>query len=170
MIEQTKMMHLEIIVPTTDKELMDGRELSHEYIDHLSSHPNLQQYFELQNFHAEIDNMPEGYKSPFGVFLVGYINGLAAGTVAVRRLNKKTCEMKRLYVRPSFQGHRLGQALAERALLEAKNLGYSKMRLDNSRSVMGQANAIYKKLGFYEIERYNQNSVEDACFMEKMLS
>jgi GNAT superfamily N-acetyltransferase len=162
-------MNIEIIIATTAKELMDGRELSHEYVDHLGSQPFLQQYFESQHFHSEIDKMPEGYEFPDGVFLVAYINEVAAGTVAIRRLNGTTCEMKRLYVRPSFQGYSLGKRLIERSILEAKNLGYLKMRLDNSKSVMQKANAIYKSLGFYDIERYNTNSVADAYFMEKIL-
>jgi GNAT superfamily N-acetyltransferase len=163
-------MPIEIIIPRTKRELTDGRELSYEYIQHVGSQPPLRPYFEAQNFNEDIDKMPQGYEPPDGVYLVAYIEGVAAATVAVRRLNETTCEMKRLYVRPRFQGIGLGRLLTERAILEAKNLGYSKMRLDNSKSVMAKANAMYRSLGFYEIDPYNKNFVADAFFMEKNLS
>lgn len=162
-------MPIEIIIPRTQSELADGRKLSYEYIKHIGSEPLLRPYFDAQNFHADIDKMPQGYEFPDGVFLVAYINGAAAATVAVHRLDDTTCEMKRLYVRPQFQGNGLGKLLTERAIFEAKDLGYHKMRLDNSRSVMAKANAMYKRLGFYEIEPYNKNFVADAYFMEKIL-
>ena len=162
-------MPIEIIIPRTQSELADGRTLSYEYIKHIGSQPLLRPYFEAQNFDADIDKMPQGYEFPDGVFLVAYIDRVAAATVAVHRLDDTTCEMKRLYVRPQFQGNGLGKLLTERAILEAKDLGYHKMRLDNSRSVMAKANAIYKRMGFYEIEPYNKNFVADAYFMEKIL-
>jgi putative acetyltransferase len=162
-------MSIEIIKPSTQREITDGRALSYEYIDHMGGQPLLRPYFEAQNFDADIDKMPQGYEFPDGVFLVAYVDGVAAATVAVHRLDDTTCEMKRLYVRPQFQGNGLGKLLTERAILEAKDLGYHKMRLDNSRSVMAKANAMYKRLGFYEIEPYNKNFVADAYFMEKIL-
>jgi|SRR5688572_8868581 putative acetyltransferase len=162
-------MPIEIIIPKTQRELADGRMLSYEYIKHMRSQPSLRPYFEAQNFDADIDKMPQGYEFPDGVFLVAYIDEVAAATVAVHRLDGTTCEMKRLFVRPQFQGNGLGKLLTERAILEAKDLGYHKMRLDNSRSVMAKANAMYKRVGFYEIEPYNQNFVADAYFMEKIL-
>ena len=63
----------------------------------------------------------------------------------------------------------MGKLLVEKALDEAKHLGFTKMRLDNSKSAMEKANALYKALGFYEIDRYNENFVPDAYFMEKVL-
>lgn len=163
-------MAINITIAKTARELADGRQLNYEYIAHVGSQPILRQYFLAQNFSAEIDKMPQGYESPDGVFLVAYVDEVCAGTVAVRRLDRTTCEMKRLYVRPGFLGLGLGKQLCERALAEAKRLGYLKMRLDNSRSVMAKANDLYRSLGFYEITPYNNNNfVDDACFMEKVL-
>jgi ribosomal protein S18 acetylase RimI-like enzyme len=101
--------------------------------------------------------------------LLAYVDSEAAGTVALKRLDDDICEMKRLFVRSKFQGLGLGKKLAQQAIFEAKKLRYTKMRLDNSRSVMAKAVMLYKSLGFYEIEPYNENFVADALFMEKIL-
>jgi ribosomal protein S18 acetylase RimI-like enzyme len=118
---------------------------------------------------TEIEEMPKGYESPDGAYFIAYVDGVAAGIVALKRLDATTCEMKRLFIDPKFRGVGLGKYLAEHIINEGKRLGYTKMRLDNSRSVMAKAVSLYKSLGFYEIEPYNQNSVPDALFMERLL-
>lgn len=162
-------MAIKIIIPTSHSELEDARKLGYEYVETMGKHPVLASYFKDQNFFAEIDKMPKGYEKPDGVYLLAYVDDQAAGTVALKRLDPHICEMKRRFVRPAFQGLGLGKLLAERVIDEAKDLGYTKMRLDNSRSVMARAISLYKSLGFYEIDSYNNNFVADALFMEKIL-
>ena len=113
--------------------------------------------------------MPRGYEPPDGICLIAYLNDIAVGTVGLRRLDKEVCEMKRLYVRSQARGAGVGVRLIEKIMEEGRKIGFSKMRLDNSRSAMAEANTLYKGLGFYEIDRYNENFVADACFMEKVL-
>lgn len=162
-------MAIQIIIPSSEGQWADCRRINHEYVQKTGEHPLLKPYFSANNFFADIERMPQGYEPPDGICLLAYNGDLLIGTIAVRRLDKEICEMKRLYVTAQARGTGAGRMLIERALEEAKKLGYAKMRLDNSRSAMEKANALYKALGFYEIARYNENFVPDACFMEREL-
>jgi len=77
--------------------------------------------------------------------------------------------MKRLFVRPEFRGRQLGLKLAERLLDDARQIGYSLMRLDTIRGTMDNAIALYESLGFKEIPPYYENPIPNALYMELIL-
>ena len=66
--------------------------------------------------------------------------------------------MKRLYLRPQFRGKGLGRALADRIIAEARQIGYQRMRLDTVEPVMKDAVAMYRKIGFQEIDALSLQS------------
>jgi putative acetyltransferase len=119
----------------------------------------------FQDFRKELERLPGDYCPPDGCLLIASDHGSIAGCCALRRLSIDTCEMKRLYVRPESRGRGIGKALAERVIQEARRMGYHKMRLDTVPS-MTRAVALYRKLGFKEIEPYRFNPVPGALFME----
>src|SRR5262245_48034609 len=48
-----------------------------------------------------------------GAFLIAYVDDVAVGCGAVRRLDEATAEIKRMYVDPSVRGQGIGRALVE---------------------------------------------------------
>ena len=119
----------------------------------------------FQGFDRELAELPGDYTPPGGRLLVARDGGAAVACVALRRLHAETCEMKRLYVRPSHRGLGLGRALAEAVVSEARLIGYERMRLDTLPS-MAEAAVLYESMGFRDIEPYTENPVPGARFLQ----
>src|SRR4030042_1975253 len=112
----------------------------------------------FQHLDDELYSLPGEYVPPAGALLMAQERSVAIGCVAMRPLEKRTCEMKRLYVVHRFRGKGIGRLLAESIIDEAKHAGYKRMRL-NTVSSMREAIALYESLGFKEIEPYRYNPV-----------
>src|ERR1700730_5280717 len=113
----------------------------------------------FQHFDKELAGLPGEYAPPEGRLLLVECEGQLAGCVALHKLGRGVCEMKRLYLRPQFRGKGLGRALAERVIAEARQVGYRRMRLDTVETVMKDAVAMYRKLGFKQIAPYCANPI-----------
>ncbi len=122
----------------------------------------------FQDFNAELEGLPGKYAQPDGVMILARNRGEPCGCVALRKIDARTCEMKRLYVRPAARGLGIGRALIIRLIEEARARGYTSMRLDTLPS-MKSAVALYKSFGFQEIAPYIFNPIAGALFLEKAL-
>ena len=123
---------------------------------------------EYQGFSAELAALPAPYQPPHGALLIATLRGASAGCVALRRLDERAGEMKRLYVRPQFRGSGLGRQLIERVIIAAREAGYDELRLDTLASMI-EAQELYRRLGFREIAPYNERHLPGTRFYALML-
>jgi ribosomal protein S18 acetylase RimI-like enzyme len=152
-----------LLQATSPTHIAQARELFQEYAASLG--------FDLcfQSFEKELAELPGDYAPPSGRLLLAFHNDDAlAGCVALHALesSQSICEMKRLYVRPSFRGHRIGQQLITAIIAAAREIGYTHMRLDTVAGTMDKAIALYRSYGFKEIPSYRLNPIEGVLYME----
>lgn len=124
-------------------------------------------YYEARHLLHDMDNVPKTYFNDDGLFLVMTDNGQMIGTGAIRKLDKETCELKRVWLLFPYHGKSLGYRLIQELLAFAREKGYARVRLETDRQDQSRAYALYKRMGFYEIPRYSDN--EDDAAMEMTL-
>ena len=139
---------LRITQATTKSDLAQARELFKEY------EASLGISLCFQNFADELASLPGDYAPPRGRLLLAREFDQLAGCVALRPVGPTTCEMKRLFLRPAYRSRGLGRVLVEAIIEEAREIGYTHMRLDTMSDRMGRAIDLYKSTGFVEIEPY----------------
>lgn len=149
---------LETVFPDTPALLDRTRELFLEYQRSI----NVDLCF--QSFEKELASLPGDYAPPRGRLFLALAGGGIAGTVCLRPVDERTGEIKRLYVRPEFRGRGFGGRLVRLILAEAASAGYSRIVLDTLPS-MGEAQALYERLGFRDIPPYAFNPVPGVRYM-----
>jgi putative acetyltransferase len=123
----------------------------------------------LQNFDQEIAMLPGEYAPPGGALLIARDGHAAAGCVALRRCDRSSGEMKRMYVREAYRGVGLGRRLALAAIDAAKAQGYARVVLDTLPK-LAPAIALYRDLGFRETDPYLARPTPGALCFELRLS
>jgi ribosomal protein S18 acetylase RimI-like enzyme len=151
---------MKLIQATSEEEIQQARRLFEEYSKWLGV--NLC----FQNFESELAELPGDYAPPEGRLWLANENDEIAGCIALRKIGAGIGEMKRLYVRPAFRGQGLGRVLTKTLLEEARGIGYQRVRLDTLPGKMDHAIAMYRSLGFKNIEPYYNNPLESVAFME----
>ena len=77
--------------------------------------------------------------------------GEVVGTVALFRVNDRTCELRKMYLAAPARGQGWGRRLLEHALARARELGFTRMVLETA-SVLREAVALYERYGFRPYE------------------
>lgn len=153
---------MQIVQATTSEQVSSVRSLFEEYAAWLAID------LCFQRFAQELATLPGIYSPPRGRLLLATTSEGAAGCVALRPVGDSVCEMKRLFVRPSYQRRGLGRALAERVITEARAIGYSTMLLDTLPFMQG-AIRLYGGLGFVRRAAYYSTPLNETVFMELCL-
>src|SRR5262245_21436635 len=95
------------------RDLDEVRRMLREYADAIGID------LSFQDFEHELDGLPGDYAAPGGGLWLAFAGAAPAGCVAMRKIDRTTCEMKRLYVRPAVRGIGLGRKLALHVIKEA---------------------------------------------------
>lgn len=118
------------------------------------------------------DDMPSAgaaeLSPPGGAFVVGYHADVAACCGGVKRLDARTCEIKRMYVIPELRGQGVARVLLRELESIARDLGYAVARLDTGPKQVG-ARRLYESEGYAEVPDFNGNPIA-AFWGEKPLS
>ena len=125
--------------------------------------------YEPDRKHNSLRNINEAFIETEGGFWVLMQDNKVVGTAGLFIYNKeqRIGELKCMYLLPAMQGKGYGQLLMKRVIEEAKQRGLHYLRLDVKRNAFKAIN-LYKRNGFYEIDRYNGNP-NDVIFMELTL-
>ena len=121
-----------------------------------------------QGFDVTLSRDPEATEMirPRGIFLVARLGAEPVGCVGL----KGHCdwgEVKRLWVSPAARGRGLATRLMAEVETAARDLGLPLLRLDTN-SALAEAVAMYRRTGWREIARFNDDPYPDA-FFEKPL-
>jgi GNAT superfamily N-acetyltransferase len=100
----------------------------------------------------------EIFMPPKGILLLAYDDGLLAGCACTRTIGENVAELKRMYVRPNFRRRGIGASLVKKTIEEVCRQEYSFLRLDSAR-FMSEAHALYRSLGFRDIEPYKESEI-----------
>lgn len=122
----------------------------------------------FQNLDDELKDPAKKYTSPEGELLVAVEGEYVLGMIAYHKHSDTRCEMKRLYVKPSCRGMKLGEKLIEELIAHARQAGYKEMVLDTIVPLQSAIH-LYKKLGFTECEPYYHNPMPDVLYFRKEL-
>jgi GNAT superfamily N-acetyltransferase len=104
-----------------------------------------------------------------GTFLVARDNGRAVGCGAIRMLDGKSAEVKRMYVEPDQRGKGVGRAVLDRLEAAAKQLGALRLVLETGIH-SPEALALYRGAGFTQIDCWGEyaTSPTSICLEKKL--
>lgn len=110
---------------------------------------------------------PEVMSPPAGAFLVVYHGERPVGCGGLKRLDERTCEIKRMYILPELRGRGLSGRLLSALEEQARELGYAVARLDTGIR-QAAARHLYESRGYREIPDYNGNTQASFWFEREL--
>lgn len=101
------------------------------------------------------------------LFVIAYDDNKAVGCGAIRPIDKKIGEIKRVYAKA--KGNGIGGEILSFLEGEAKKLGYSKLWLE-TRLINTRAVAFYEHKGYSRIKNYGKYAARSECVcFEKLI-
>jgi len=119
----------------------------------------------LGQIDQQIAELPGPYGPPRGGIILAFARKAVVACGALRELEPKVGEIKRIYVRADHRGPGFGPRLTRALLRRARELGYERVRVDTL-PTMAAAIQFYQELGFAPIPAYWPHPVPGALFFE----
>lgn len=116
---------------------------------------------------SDVDDFRQQYGPPTGSFLVAVDGDDVIGSGAIRRIDDRTAELRRMWLLETYHGRGIGYRLAQELFAFARAAGYERVRLSTS-AVQERAIHFYERLGFYPIAPYRDT--DDEVFLELVLT
>lgn len=108
-----------------------------------------------------------GMKPPHGFFLIARQNGEPVGCGALKSLEPGVGEIKRVWIADEVRGLGLASRILSQLEALAVEASLPTLRLDTNRALT-EAHALYRKLGYREIDRYNDNPYAHHWFEKRL--
>lgn len=118
----------------------------------------------FQNFETEVVDLPGKYASPRGRFALALVGDQPVGCIALRPVDDRRGEAKRLYVRNQFRGRGIARELLRWLISEARTAGYRDLVCDTMPSMI-EALAMYQRFGFQQIGPYSADATPTAIYL-----
>ena len=154
------------------KDLDTVRQLFHDYREWLADHRDTaasavaRVEAGLGQIDRQIAELPGSYTLPRGDVVLAYSGGEVVACGALRGVEPKVAEIKRVYVRADHRGPGFGPRLTRALLSRARALKYERVRVDTL-PTMYAAIQFYQDLGFVPIPSYWPHPVAGALFFER---
>ena len=104
---------------------------------------------------------------PSGLFVLARLDGDAIGCGGLKRLDKATGEIKRVWTAPPARGMGVARRVLRTLEAAARDMGLRTLRLDTNRALT-EAHALYRKEGFREVARFNDNPYAHHWFEKRL--
>ena len=104
---------------------------------------------------------------PRGVFLLAMSDGLPIGCVGLKGTGGDVAEIKRLWISESARGFGLAKRLMHAVETIAVELSVKTLRLDTN-SALPEAINLYRRSGWVEIDRFNDDPYPDHFFEKRL--
>jgi putative acetyltransferase len=108
---------------------------------------------------------PEHLAQGLGAFVIARADGRAVGCGAVRRLDERTVEVKRMYVEQEMRGRGIAKEILEHLESAARAIGASRAVLETG-IYQDEAIGLYRRAGFSQIDCFGDyaNVPTSVCF------
>jgi GNAT superfamily N-acetyltransferase len=104
---------------------------------------------------------------PAGLFVVARLDGYPIGCGALKRKNRTTGEIKRMWTASSARGCGVARKVLQALEAAAREFGLTTLHLETNRTLT-EAQALYRKAGYREVDAFNDEPYAHHWFEKNL--